>query len=294
MGLGAAAVGVAAAGVGASLYSGMNSADAAKSAANTQAAAANNASATQLGMFNTTQQNLAPYMTAGGNALAQLQAQLGLTGTGATGVPGATSPLALPTYGSTINGMTGPQNYGAAQYQQSPGYQFQMDQGLGAISNAASAQGGVQSGNTLKALTTYGQGLANQDYQQAYQNYVANYGNAYNSASANANTSFNRLQTVTGSGQNAAAGLGALSSQTAGQVGNNIIGAGNATAAGTVGAANATTGAVNSGVNNLVQLAYLYGMNPSTSGASTGGINWYGNAPPTDTSGIFNMTYGGL
>jgi hypothetical protein len=269
------------------------SSNASQSAADTQANAANNATNAQLSMFNTTQSNLAPYMQTGNNALGILNYDFGLGSPGATGTPGAGNPLALPSYGSqinglnmpaygsTVNGMIGPQNYGAAQYQQSPGYQWQLSQGLGAISNASSAQGGIQSGNTLKELTTYGQGLANQDYQQAYQNYLnnysnsynsaaTNYGNAYNSAENNANTSFNRLQTLAGSGQNAAANLGSLSSQTAGQIGSNIIGAGNAVAAGQVGSANALTG----GINNLSQLAFLYQQNPNLfSGGGGAGYN---------------------
>jgi hypothetical protein len=117
---------------------------------------------------------------------------------------------------------------------------------------------------------TYGEGLANQDYQQAYNNYVNNYQNAFSSANTNANTSFNRLQTIAGSGQNAAANLGSLSSQTAGQIGSNIIGAGNAQAAGTIGSANAATG----GLNSLSQLAFLYQTNPNLfSGGSSGALS---------------------
>ena len=59
-----------------------------------------------------------------------------------------------------------------AQFQTSPGYQFQMDQGLAAIDQSAIARGNLNSGATLKALNAYGQGLANQEYQQ----YLANLG----------------------------------------------------------------------------------------------------------------------
>lgn len=43
-----------------------------------------------------------------------------------------------------------------------PGYQFQMDQGEEAVLNSASARGGVAGGNTLRELTKFGQGLADQ------------------------------------------------------------------------------------------------------------------------------------
>lgn len=49
-------------------------------------------------------------------------------------------------------------------FQAGPGYQFQLDQGLQALTRAASAGGMLASGNTLAAGTEYGQGLANQEY----------------------------------------------------------------------------------------------------------------------------------
>src|SRR6185437_7947484 len=99
-----------------------------------------------------------------------------------------------------------------------------------AVQNASSATGGIKSGNTLKALTQYGQGLANQDYYHAQGVYQGQQ-----------NQLFNYLQTIAGSGQNAGAQLGALGSTAASNTGNFITQAGNATAAGTVGAANAIT-----------------------------------------------------
>jgi hypothetical protein len=49
-------------------------------------------------------------------------------------------------------------------FQAGPGYQFAMDQGTQAANRAASAGGMLTSGNTLQALTRFGQGLANQEY----------------------------------------------------------------------------------------------------------------------------------
>ena len=50
------------------------------------------------------------------------------------------------------------------QYQQSPGYQFQIQQGANTIQQAAAARGGLQSGKTLQDLTTFAEGTAAQDY----------------------------------------------------------------------------------------------------------------------------------
>lgn len=49
-------------------------------------------------------------------------------------------------------------------FQAGPGYQFALDQGTRAALRGASAAGMLNSGNTLAALTGYGQGLANQEY----------------------------------------------------------------------------------------------------------------------------------
>lgn len=224
------------------------SANGAQSAADTQAAAANSASQVQQNMFNTTQKNLQPYMQAGETSLSSL-----LSGLGLAGDPKGTG------YGSLTQPFT------AQQFQSSPGYQFQLQQGLQGVTNAASATGGINSGNTLKALTQYGQGVANQDYY-----------NALNAYTAQQNNTFNKLQTVAGSGQNASANLGALGSQVAGQIGANTIGAGNAAAAGQVGAANA----IGSGISSLSQLAFLQNLNGSGNSAL---LNQYGSGGTGDS-----------
>lgn len=229
----------------------MISGSASESAANTEANAANNASALQLQMFEQTEQNEAPFLQAGTGALPFLQAGIGTGGGNVTG----TGPLNAP--------------FTLADFKNSPGYEFQMNQGENAILNSASATGGVKSGNTLKGLTSYGEGVANQDYWNAYNAYV----NAQNQK-------FDQLQTVAGSGQNAAGNLGALSSQVGQSVGNNIVGAGNASAAGTIGLANAA----GSGLNGLSSTAMLYQILNNNSGFNpqSGGNGWYGDASFTN------------
>ena len=58
----------------------------------------------------------------------------------------------------------------------SPGYQFQLQQGLNSIQNSAAAGGGALSGATLKAMQQYGTGLAAQDYQNVFNNYMKQQG----------------------------------------------------------------------------------------------------------------------
>lgn len=62
-----------------------------------------------------------------------------------------------------LNGTSGTATAQSA-YETSPGYQFQLDQGTQAALRGASAAGMLNSGNTLTALSQYGQGLAKQDY----------------------------------------------------------------------------------------------------------------------------------
>lgn len=97
---------------------------------------------------------------------------------GVTGVEGAYNPLltAAGQYGSfgtpsaqmiaDANGVNGPEGIARAQaaFHTSPGYSFQLGQGIDAATRSANASGVAAGGNTLAELTRYGQGVANQDY----------------------------------------------------------------------------------------------------------------------------------
>jgi len=79
---------------------------------------------------------------------------------------GTFSPL-VSSQPNPDSGSSGP-NF--SDFYNTPGYQWQLDQGKKAIERSAAARGGLASGNTLGALTKYGQGLADQTYNQ----YVSN------------------------------------------------------------------------------------------------------------------------
>lgn len=49
-------------------------------------------------------------------------------------------------------------------FTESPGYQFQLEEGTKALERGASARGDLLGGRQLKELTRYGQGLASQEY----------------------------------------------------------------------------------------------------------------------------------
>lgn len=96
------------------------------------------------------------------------------TGVLAAGVPATgTPPSGAPTAGYSPTARpadtTTPWNFFNDE-----GYQFRLKEGQDAIQNTAAAGGGLLSGKTLKDLTSYGQGLAADEYGQAYDRYNQN------------------------------------------------------------------------------------------------------------------------
>jgi hypothetical protein len=80
---------------------------------------------------------------------------------------------------------------------QDPGYQFNLDQGMNAINRQSAATGGLYSGNALKAAQEFGQGLADNTYNDAYNRWLRQQGSTYG-----------MLAGTAGQGQNAAYGMG--------------------------------------------------------------------------------------
>lgn len=86
------------------------------------------------------------------------------------------------------------------QLQMDPGYAFRLQQGEQAMNRSAAAQAGLQSGAALKAATRYGQEAGSQEYQNAYNRFMANRAQAVQG-----------LQNLSGTGLTAAGGIGGLS-----------------------------------------------------------------------------------
>ncbi len=160
------------------------------------------------------------------------------------GVPGGSATPGVP--GMSTNGITPgmftqqftPQAFLANM---DPSYKWRLDQGLDAVQNRSSAMGGVLGGNTLKALNDYAQGSASTEYGAA--------NDRWNNMM---NTIFGRLQTISGTGANAAGGIAGLGMGAATNMGNFGTGAAAAAAAGNVGATNAITNAGTSTANNYL------------------------------------------
>ena len=202
--------------------------------ANAQANAATQAAQMQKDQYTQTRADLLPYNQAGQTATNMLTAQL----------PSLTAPI----------------NMDEATLRNTPGYQFNLDQGLKSVQNGAAARGLGSSGAALKGGATYATGLADSTYQNQFNNAITNQNNAYN-----------RLMGVAGLGENAGAQTGNIGATLAGNAGQATIGAGNAIAGGVNGAANALTNAANSyagyNLSNSLMSRGLYGGGSSGAGA---------------------------
>lgn len=167
-------------------------------AAKAQKSAANNQLALQREMYDQTRDDLSPYREGGQDAVTAQNYLLGL---------------------STDNRMSDGSNY---SFETSPGYQFNLEQGLNAIDASAATKGGLLSGATLKAAQEYGSGLASDEYWK----------------------NLNALSGLSGMGQSAAAGT-ANANLSYGNAGSSAIGAaGNAASAAYTGTANSLTSGV--------------------------------------------------
>jgi hypothetical protein len=140
--------------------------------------------------------------TAGTNAVNTAATGAGnITGAGAQTVAGAGSTIAaLNPYSSAGATAAGGLN-AAANYQpfnssmmesQDPGYQFTAQQGGLALQRQEAAGGTLSSGGASEAMAQYSQNTANQQYQQAFNNYTTGHQNL-----------FSNLSTVAGMGQQA-------------------------------------------------------------------------------------------
>jgi len=233
---------------GAIAVSSVVGASSARSAAKTQAGAADRAAELQREQYEQTRADQTPYREAGYNALAEMQRTAG-------NVPGAFK-------------------FGAGDYQADPGYAFRLSEGQKSLDRQAAARGGLISGGALKAATRFGQEMGSQEYQSAYNRALT----GYNTGVASENQLYNRQAGLAGIGQTSANLVGQAGQNYANAAGNMITGGAAAQAAGQVGAANALTGGLGTYINynqgnNLVNALQ---RNQNMQLVNTGG---YSNVP---------------
>jgi len=211
------------------------------SAANKQAKAGQASIDTQRGMFDTTQDNIRPFLDVGQQ------------------YAGVLSDLGKTDYATR---QFGPEDLKAGL---APNYDWIKQQGLMAANNAASAQGGVAGTGGQRAAIDYAEGLAG----NAYQNAFLNFNNQRNNI-------FSNLNSIASLGSNAAVGQGNIAANVGGNIGNTMTGIGNAQAGGIVGGANAISGGLGNylGYNYLANLGQPAGANtaPAYDPSVTAGI----------------------
>jgi hypothetical protein len=253
MPMGGAMVGGAAIGAVGSLIGSGKQASAIKSAARTQADAANHAADLQSqaaanslaytkGVYNKAAGYEAPYQAAGRVALGQLGA-----GTKQGGVFNSS-----PTADQVLA--------------QDPGYQFRMQQGQQALERAEAAGGGVGSGGALKAAQQYGQDYASGEYGAAYGRFMANRQSNYANLANVAGYGEQANATLTNAGTGASANVSRTAMGGADAAGNYLTQGANASAAGMIGGANVWA-------NNLSNLGNLGQQALQLSQSSYGGGN---------------------
>lgn len=92
------------------------------------------------------------------------------------------------------------ENLNPTDVQNDPGYQFNIEQGQQGLNRSLGAQGGLFSGNALKAGAEYNQNFANNYYNQAYQRQAAKVGaqnDIYgNTGNINANATLGRSNNI--------------------------------------------------------------------------------------------------
>jgi hypothetical protein len=213
----------------ASIGSGMIAAKGAKKASRIQDQAAQRSEATQRQMFERQVELQEPFRQAGLTAQQQIMQLLGIGG-----------DASAEGYGGLAR------SFGQSDFEADPGYAFRQAEGMRALERSAAARGGLLSGNTMRGIQRFGQDLASQEYQ-----------NAFNRFQVERAARLNPLQSLMGSGQSAANVLTGATGQAAQNIGQMQLGAGQARASGYVGQANALAGALQ-GIGSAAMQFPLY------------------------------------
>lgn len=167
------ATGIAIAGLALSAYSAYQSGQAIEDAGAAQAAATLAGIESQERMFEKTRADTAPWRETGTRALFELERMV---------------------------------EEGPGEYEESPGYQFRLDEGIKAHERGAAARGGQLSGAQLKSLERFGQDYATADYD----NFLNRYYNRLTPYQSLANVGQTSTNTLANIGANTAGNISNL------------------------------------------------------------------------------------
>lgn len=223
-----------------SLAGGAMAKSAAKKASRAQVQAAQDANAAQERMFQRQIELQEPFRQGGFMAQQEIMQLLGIGG-----------DKAAQGYGSMAKA------FGTDQFQQDPGYAFRQAEGMKALERSAAARGNLLSGSTLKGVQRFGQDLASQEYQ-----------NAFNRYQVEGSAKLKPLQSLMGSGQSATNVMTGAAGQMGQNQASNIYNAGQARASGYIGSANA----LNNALGQVAGIASSLPMNNAI-------MNYYNRRP---------------
>lgn len=102
-----------------------------------------------------------------------------------------------------------------SDYEADPGYEFRLAEGIKAQDRSAASRGQLLSGSQLKGLERYSQGMASQEYQNAFNRFNVSQGNVFNRLSAMSGSGQAAQQQGSVASQNMSAQMGALGQRTA-------------------------------------------------------------------------------
>lgn len=212
------------------------------------------ATASQERMFDKSMAAQAPWMEAGARGLGLMEA----------GINSGRFDSEVGSYN--------PQSFNEMQFdfEADPGYQFRLEEGMKGLMGSAAARGALGSGETMKDAMKYSQGLASQEFGNAYArfqndraynrgNFESDRGFGYNSFM----DSFNRDRAVKNDQYNQLAGLSGTGQITAGNVGSQMQAQGG-------NLANIALQQGNARANNAMA-GYQGGMNLLNTGLQVGG-----------------------
>lgn len=242
------------------------------------ASGANAAAALQQKQYDTSRADLQPYNLVGQSAASQLQ-DLNTSGF-TSGQPNYLEQAAAAIPGTMTQ----------AELEKTPGYQWQLSQGLQSTQNAAAARGLGVSGAALKGAATFATGLADSNYQQQFNNQQTKYTDLVGlntGQQSNTTNLYNRLSGTATLGANAAARVATAGTSAASTSGNYLNQSGQDTAAGTMGVSNSLNTAANSGISNYLSYA---GLKSGTTGGY--GTTAPATNPNITTSNNINAGYG--
>lgn len=237
----------------AAVAGGAMAASGAKKASRAQVQAAQDANAAQQRMFEEQKALQEPFRQGGLTAQQEIMQLLGIGG-----------DKTAAGYGSLGKA------FGTEQFQQDPGYAFRQSEGMKALERSAAARGNLMSGSTMKGIQRFGQDLASQEYQNAF--------NRYQTERA---AKLNPLQSLMGSGQSSANVLTGAAGQMGQNEATNLYNAGQARASGYIGQANALSGA-------LGQIGSIASQIPMQNAM----INYYGGGSPGGSSVSSGRAFG--